>query len=134
MDILQELDALKADYKAANELLETTALELTNLKETLAAKDSALANANETIAGKLADYETAKARIAELEANQKSAEEKAVEIVAAQGIKPMKVDVTSESCQVTKAEALAKYGELLAVNPVEAAKYYAANKATILGS
>jgi chromosome segregation ATPase len=138
MDILADLNALKADYSAAQSLLEEAKTSLETLKATVSEKESALTAANEILAGKdkeLAGKDTAiadlKAELAALQASQKSAEEKAVDIVASQGIQPLKVDVKEIAASQNKEELIA---QLTAIrDPKARAEFYFANKAAIFG-
>lgn len=145
MDILAELNALKADYSAAQTLLEEAKGAQAAYEAKLTEKDNALTAANEAVAAHTAGVETAKATIANkdaaiaalqaeldgLKATQKTAEEKAVEIVANQGVKPIKVDASAEAHAKSAEEVKAEY--MAIKDPVERSKFYSANRAAFYG-
>lgn len=135
MDILKELDSLKADYAAAQTLLdeakassETLATQLAEKESTLAAKVASIENLVATVASKDKFISDLRAELSALQAKEKSAEAKAVEIVANVGIKPIEAGV-SAGISLTKAEVKAAY--LAIKDPVERATYYFAHKAEL---
>lgn len=147
MDILEELNTLKAEYTASTNLLETASKEIAELTASVNASAEAVKIANEAITARdgelsflkdslnasASEIETLKEKIAELQANEKSAEDKAVEIVASQGVAPIAVKVGEPGAELTTDEARAKYADLSKKNSMEAGRFYLANKNLIIG-
>ena len=119
MDILSELETIKADFNAANALLEESKVSQDSLKAVIASKDIELSDASAAIEALKASVDSRdltinvlQAQLADLKAKQTTAEQKAVEIVAAQGIKPLTVDNSGKGELKTKDEVLAGYSSL----------------------
>jgi chromosome segregation ATPase len=136
MDILSELTQLKADFSAAQGLLEEAKHSGESLAAQLAEKDSAVAAKLETISAltltlsaKDKELGELQGQLAELKAKEKTAEQKAVELVANVGIKAMKADYSKEAAVKDKAEVIATIHSLK--DPIERAQYYFANKAVL---
>lgn len=134
MDILSELEQLKADYASAQALIEQAKASNTALETIVAEKDEDISKARKAVVeaqAALADKDialaTLQAQFEELKASQKSAQERAIDMVASQGVKPVKVDVKAqESPKMTQAEALAKYAAI--TNSKERGAFYAAHR------
>ena len=138
MDLISEFEKLKADYSAAQTLLEEAKDSLSALQSTVADKDNALNDASAAIealkasaVSKDSSIADLKAKVADLEAKDKTATEKAVEIVAAQGIAPLTVDNTGKGESKTKAEVIAEYASL---KGKAKSLFYEKNKALIYGN
>jgi len=143
MDILTELEALKADNVAALGLLQEATASFQSLKaeadakeialqaaaELVSIKDKAIADLNLTIGQKDSAYAQLEAQLADLQAAQKSAEAKAVEIVAAHGINPVAVSSVNADKPTTREEAVALY--LSAGSPAAKAEVYGQYKALL---
>ena len=137
MDILSQLEDLKANLQTATEskaALETTLAELNAgiaaRDEAATAKDKELADLNAVLASKDESLAAIQAKVQELTAAQKTAEEKAIEIVASQGIAPVKVDSKSGN-ELSGDDARAEYARLQKEDPIKAGKYFAANMGRI---
>jgi chromosome segregation ATPase len=144
-DILSELDTLKADYAAAQTLLAeaqtakaTLDAQLSDKDSSLAAKDQEISTQADRIAALNADVQERDAKIATLTAAieslkqaQISAEKKAVEMVAAQGVRPVKVDKASDIKPATRAEVLGQWQTLTSAQ--DRAAFYREHKALING-
>lgn len=145
-DILETLNAVKADFKAAEELVAelqgeketfTSTLSdkeaaLTAALETIGAKDALIAELQESLTAKDAEIASLGSVIATLKSEQVTAEAKAVEIVAAQGIAPITVDRTAETGKLaTREEALAEYASLKGAK--DKAAFWEAHKAILIG-
>lgn len=135
-DILADLDALKADHTAALSLLEEAKASQESLKSQLASALEASASATAALATKdteltalKAELESLNAELASLKANEKTAAEKAVEMVAAQGIKPLAVDVTASQAAKSKDEVLAELNRI--TDPIARADFYANHRASL---
>jgi septal ring factor EnvC (AmiA/AmiB activator) len=138
MDLLSELETLKADYSAAQTLLEEAKVNLSALQATITEKETALQDAsaaiealNASVASKDSSIADLKAKVADLEAKDKTATEKAVEIVASQGIAPLTVDNTGKGESKTKEEVIAEYKSL---KGKAKSLFYEKNKALIYGN
>lgn len=149
MDLLAEIENLKSQYAAANELFETATAQANEAKSALAAKEQALAaleadkaaaaaQAAEALQAKQAELDAKlaaiaalEAAIAELKANAKSAEERAIELAAAQGIKAPKVEAGQAGAALTKEEALEQYANI--ADPVERGLFHAKHRSLLLG-
>jgi len=136
MDIISELTQLKADYSAAQSLLEEAKHSGEALAAQLAERDSAITGKAEEISaltvslGKKDKELTAlQAQLAELKAKEKTAEQKAVELVANVGIKAMKADYSKEGAVKDKAEVIATIHSIK--DPIERANFYFAHKAVL---
>ena len=136
MDILSEINQLKADYSAAQGLLDEANHAGEALAALLAEKNSAVAAKAEeinaltvTLSKRDKELGELQAQLAELKAKEKTAEQKAVELVANVGIKAMKTDYTKEAAVKDKAEVIATIHSLK--DPIERAQYYFANKAVL---
>jgi uncharacterized coiled-coil protein SlyX len=145
MDILSELNTLKADYSAAQALLEESKHTSEAHNKALAEKESALASLNElsaaqskdiatlnaVIGGKDTELSNLRAELDNLKAKQKTAEEKAVEMMANVGIKPIKADQSSKQERKDRDEVLITLCGIS--DPMERANYYSAHRATLFG-
>jgi len=138
MDILSELQALKADYSAAQTLLEeakqageSLTASLSTSKESIKEQAAELADLKGSISAKDKELGILQAELRAMKAAQKSAEEKAVEIVANVGIKPMKADYSAEAAAMDKAKVI--HGLHSIKDPVERANFYFANRKVLFG-
>lgn len=145
MDILQQLEDLKAQFATATDSKATLEATVTDLTATITAKDGELKTAQDAVTAKDAEIESLKAsviakdadleaiqaKVAELTATKQTAEEKAVEIVAAVGIAPVKVDASAAG--TSKADAQAEYARLVKEDPIKAGLYFNANTKAIIG-
>jgi len=98
-DLLEDIDSLKADIHAANELLEQANSSLKTKDEALSARDSEIASLKEALKGKEAEAAKLLQDFTALQAKEASASAKAVEIVASQGIAPLPVKVEANATQ-----------------------------------
>lgn len=126
-DILADLNALKADHTAALTLLEEAKTSQDSLKNQLAEAAQLAATKEAELASLNTRFEAVQAELASLKENQKTASEKAVEIVAAQGIKPLAVDVVSPA--QSKDELLAELNRI--TDPIARAEFYATHRASL---
>jgi len=138
MDIISELQTLKADYSAAQTLLdeakqvgESLTASLATSNESIKAKAAELEALNVSLSAKDKELGSLQAELRAMKAAQKSAEEKAVEIVANVGIKPMKADYSAEAGAMDKAQVIQGLHSIK--DPVERANFYFANKAVLFG-
>lgn len=150
MDILAELQSIKADYASNKEVLAKALEQTAEFKASLEAKElafsevstsletvkSELAKATEDLTAKTGELEAIKNALAELKLKESTAEAKAIDIAASVGIAPLKVDASeSQTDLLTKEEATAHYSELIKLNTREASKqaaeYFAKHQALI---
>jgi len=143
MDLLAELNKLKADFAAYSELLETANSQLAEKDNSIQSVNELLSVANmeiEAKAGKVteleavianhaAEVETLKQTIADLEANKQTAEQKAIELVAEQGVKPVKVDVQASNAP-SKEDLLKEFSAI--TNNIKRAEFWQKHKAALL--
>lgn len=131
---LDELDAVKGDLQAANEMLEEAAQEKAKLAAELEQSGELLATTHAAMQEKEADLARAasesadlRARIGQLEAEAKSAEAKAAQICASVGVDPVKV---SPRVEAEKPSLLAQMRSI--ENPAEQMAFFRKNKEAIL--
>lgn len=90
-------DQLEADLKAANELIDENAANLSKLQDDLKAKSGELERAQSELATAKQKAESLEAKVKQLEGEAKSAEAKAAEICASVGVDPLSIKPGSES-------------------------------------
>jgi len=146
MDLLAEINTLKADFTAAQSLL----AEAENLKasydskladkeaalaesiQTVALKDQGIADLNLTLSNKDREIAELKDLVASLKQAEVTAESKAVDMVAAQGIAPVKVEIEKEANKpASREEILKQWGAI--TNTKDRAAFYKEHKTTING-
>lgn len=148
MDLLSEIDTLKADALAAQGLLSDAQASIADFTAKLADKDAAIAKAEADLAAAQANFDAkvaelatkeaaladALAEVAKLQASAKTAEELATEELAKVGAKPMTVSaetIAATDAVTTREQALAAYAS--AKGGTAKAAIYKQHKNLILG-
>lgn len=126
---VDELDAVKGDLKAANEVLEEANQKIRSLTEDLASVRESEKQLEHDLAQAKEKDAHAQSRIQELESEAKSAEVKAAEICASVGVDPVQVTPGADEKQ---ADLRAQFEAI--TDPARKTAFFRANRDALMGN